>query len=89
MDALDDRTHHVDFIGMLEALSYTIHKISCEVRKELTSSSLDLNLNVLCIEVLRKINYYRYPANVREEEMLTRLLLHCLIHCRVIHGMQR
>lgn len=31
MDALDDRTHHVDFIGMLEALSYTIHKISCEI----------------------------------------------------------
>ncbi|KAF9603057.1 hypothetical protein IFM89_033782 [Coptis chinensis] len=31
LDAFDDKTHHVDFLGMLEALAYTIHKISCEI----------------------------------------------------------
>ncbi|KAF6176950.1 hypothetical protein GIB67_027750 [Kingdonia uniflora] len=31
IDALDDKAHHVDFIIMLEALAYTIHKISCEI----------------------------------------------------------
>ncbi|KAK9117381.1 hypothetical protein Sjap_016328 [Stephania japonica] len=30
LDALED-THQIDFIGMLEALAYTIHKISCEI----------------------------------------------------------
>lgn len=32
IDDLDDKTTHVDFIGMLEALAYTIHKISCEIQ---------------------------------------------------------
>ena len=31
MDAMDDNVSLAAFSGMLEALSYTIHKISCEV----------------------------------------------------------
>ncbi|KAF8399816.1 hypothetical protein HHK36_015687 [Tetracentron sinense] len=31
MEALDDKTSYSGFSGMLEALSYTIHRISCEV----------------------------------------------------------
>ncbi|XP_043726165.1 protein SIEVE ELEMENT OCCLUSION B-like [Telopea speciosissima] len=31
MDSLDERIQQESFVGMLEALSYTIHKISCEI----------------------------------------------------------
>ncbi|KAJ4973402.1 hypothetical protein NE237_006576 [Protea cynaroides] len=31
MESLDERIHQPAFLGMLEALSYTIHKISCEI----------------------------------------------------------
>ncbi|XP_043704887.1 protein SIEVE ELEMENT OCCLUSION B-like [Telopea speciosissima] len=31
MESLDERSHQDAFVGMLEALAYTIHKISCEI----------------------------------------------------------
>ncbi|XP_042517118.1 protein SIEVE ELEMENT OCCLUSION B-like [Macadamia integrifolia] len=31
MKSLDEKTQKADFVGMLEALAYTIHKISCEI----------------------------------------------------------
>ncbi|OVA17625.1 Sieve element occlusion [Macleaya cordata] len=31
MDTLEDKTHQAGFLNMLEALAYTIHKISCEI----------------------------------------------------------
>jgi hypothetical protein len=30
---LEDKTHQVNFVSMLDALSYTIDRISCEVRQ--------------------------------------------------------
>ncbi|XP_042391063.1 protein SIEVE ELEMENT OCCLUSION B-like [Zingiber officinale] len=30
-ELVDDKVHHIDVVGMLEALAYTIHRISCEI----------------------------------------------------------
>ncbi|KAG6525471.1 hypothetical protein ZIOFF_015427 [Zingiber officinale] len=31
LELLDDGVHHIDVVGMLEAIAYTIHRISCEI----------------------------------------------------------
>ncbi|XP_074590983.1 protein SIEVE ELEMENT OCCLUSION B-like [Curcuma longa] len=31
LELLDDGVHHIDVVGMLEALAHTIHRISCEI----------------------------------------------------------
>lgn len=36
MEALEDKTHQAGFISTLEALAYTIDRISCEVMKDKT-----------------------------------------------------
>nr|DAD34397.1 TPA_asm: hypothetical protein HUJ06_005037 [Nelumbo nucifera] len=48
IDALVDKTHHLGFAGMLEALAYTIHKISCELSYK-CSGGTDAHATALAI----------------------------------------
>lgn len=32
-ELVEDKVHHVEVVAMLEALAYTVHRISCEVKQ--------------------------------------------------------
>ncbi|XP_072978771.1 protein SIEVE ELEMENT OCCLUSION B [Typha angustifolia] len=60
-DLLDDKLHHVENIGMLEALAYTVHRISCEIAYKCSSGG---DAHATTLAVFNLLTNYPWDAKV-------------------------
>ncbi|KAF5198031.1 Sieve element occlusion b [Thalictrum thalictroides] len=61
IDAFEDKTQHVDFVGMLEALAYTIHKISCEISCKCSGGG---DVHATTLAVFNTLSNYSWDAKL-------------------------
>ncbi|KAJ3683318.1 hypothetical protein LUZ60_013545 [Juncus effusus] len=62
MEHLEDRVNQGEAIGMLEALAYTIHKISCEITCKCSGSGSDAHATTMVL--LNQLSCYDWDAKV-------------------------
>ncbi|KAL5717956.1 hypothetical protein ACHQM5_010904 [Ranunculus cassubicifolius] len=61
IDAFVDKTQNVDFVGMLEALAYTIHKMSCEISCKCSGGG---DAHATTLALFNQLSSYSWDAKV-------------------------
>ncbi|XP_042486401.1 protein SIEVE ELEMENT OCCLUSION B-like [Macadamia integrifolia] len=65
MESLNEKSQKVDFLGMLEALAYTLHKISCEIScKCFSSGDGNWNGRSITMALLKSLSNFSWDAKV-------------------------
>ncbi|XP_077229372.1 protein SIEVE ELEMENT OCCLUSION B-like [Tasmannia lanceolata] len=60
-EAMDEKTHQVELVGMLEALAYTIHRIACEISCKCSGGG---DAHATTVALFNSLSNYSWDAKV-------------------------